>query len=87
MDGLWFRVNRRSVRPHFDTAELAMDTGAGGMPVMRIATRISLLAAGELDYEDRNFAGRAGWKEIVIASGPGAAISKATAHDASAARD
>ena len=59
-----------------------METGAGGMPVMRITTRLSLaVAAGDLEYEDHNYAGRAGWKEIVIASGPGAAISKATAHD------
>jgi nickel/cobalt transporter (NicO) family protein len=80
--GLSFRVNGRSVQPHFEKAELTMDTGAGGMPVMRISTRLSLgVAAGDLEYEDRNYPGRAGWKEIVIAAGPGAAISKATAGD------
>jgi nickel/cobalt transporter (NicO) family protein len=80
--GLSFRVNGRSVQPHFEKAELAMDTGAGGMPVIRISSHLSLgVAAGDLEYEDRNYAGRAGWKEIVIAAGPGAAISKASADD------
>ena len=32
--GLEFRVNGRSVEPHFDKAELVMETGAGAMPVM-----------------------------------------------------
>ena len=36
VNGLSFRVNGRSVQPHFEKAELAMDTGAGGMPVLRI---------------------------------------------------
>src|SRR5947208_2301660 len=31
--GLEFRVNGRSVQPHFEKAELAVDTGAGAMPV------------------------------------------------------
>jgi ABC-type nickel/cobalt efflux system permease component RcnA len=81
--GLEFRVNGRSVEPHFDKTELFTDTGAGAMPVMRIATRLSLgIAAGELEYGDRNYAGRAGWKEIVIAAAPGASIAKATGDDA-----
>ena len=80
--GLSFRVNGRSVEPHFEKAELVMDTGAGGMPVMRISSRLSLgVAAGDLEYEDHNYAGRAGWKEIVIAAGKGSAITKATAAD------
>src|SRR6185369_12443243 len=78
--GLEFRVNGRSIEPHFEKAELAMDTGAGAMPVLRITALLSLgVAAGDLEYEDRNYAGRAGWKEIVIAAAPGASIAKASA--------
>jgi ABC-type nickel/cobalt efflux system permease component RcnA len=79
---LSFRVNGRGVEPHFETAALVMDKGAGGMPVMRITARLSMgIAAGDLEYEDRNYAGRAGWKEIVIAAGPGASITTASAGD------
>jgi nickel/cobalt exporter len=41
--------------------------GAGGMPVLRISiTAEAKVQPGEVTYEDRNFAGRAGWKEIVV---------------------
>src|SRR5262245_33139153 len=40
--GLEFRVNGRSVEPHFEKADFTMDTGAGAMPVLRIGARLSL---------------------------------------------
>jgi nickel/cobalt exporter len=41
--------------------------GAGGMPVLRtVIVAEAALQAGKVNYADRNFAGRAGWKEIVI---------------------
>jgi ABC-type nickel/cobalt efflux system permease component RcnA len=41
--------------------------GAGGMPVLRIEmTANAKLQPGEVAYEDRNFPGRAGWKEVVV---------------------
>lgn len=41
--------------------------GAGGMPVLRISiTAEAALHPGDVTYEDRNFQGRAGWKEIVV---------------------
>ena len=44
--------------------------GAGGMPVLRIAIKAwAALRPGDVSYEDRNFPGRAGWKEIVIDHG------------------
>jgi ABC-type nickel/cobalt efflux system permease component RcnA len=39
------------------------------------------IAQGKVEYEDRNYAGRAGWKEIVIAAGEGASIESATQSD------
>jgi len=69
----------RSVSPRFAGATLALAPGAGGAPVMRIAADLTLGAApGSLTYEDRNFPDRAGWKEVVISSGPGASIERAT---------
>ena len=59
-----------------------MADGAGGMQVMRVNIRLRLpVAAGKLEYEDRNYAGRAGWKEIVISTGQGAALETATQRD------
>jgi ABC-type nickel/cobalt efflux system permease component RcnA len=53
--------------------------GAGGLPVLRI----SMLAEaspqpGAMTYEDRNFPGRAGWKEIVIDHDPSVKIAKSS---------
>jgi ABC-type nickel/cobalt efflux system permease component RcnA len=72
----------RSVEPKIESSAVAMADGAGGMQVMRINIRLRLpMAAGKLDYEDRNYAGRAGWKEIVISAGQGAALESATQRD------
>ena len=41
--------------------------GAAGMPVLRVVvTAAATLEKGDVAYEDRNFEGRAGWKEIVV---------------------
>jgi nickel/cobalt exporter len=72
----------RSVEPKIESSTVVMADGAGGMQVMRINIRMSLpMAAGKLEYEDRNYAGRAGWKEIVISAGQGAALETATQRD------
>jgi ABC-type nickel/cobalt efflux system permease component RcnA len=62
--------------------------GAAGMPVLRVVMVADAeLAPGAAAYADRNFEGRAGWKEIVIDHGARAQISSATqtAQDLSAA--
>jgi ABC-type nickel/cobalt efflux system permease component RcnA len=72
----------RAVEPKIESSAVAMADGAGGMQVMRINIRLSLpVAAGKLEYEDRNYPGRAGWKEIVISAGQGAALETATQRD------
>jgi ABC-type nickel/cobalt efflux system permease component RcnA len=56
--------------------------GAGGMPVLR--TVIVAQAApppGKIEYQDLNFPGRAGWKEIVIDRAEGAVL-RAASHGA-----
>jgi nickel/cobalt transporter (NicO) family protein len=66
--------------------------GAGGLPTMKMGFvyRASLphaIAASlvSLRYRDDNFAGRAGWKEIIAAGGPGTVLtgSSVPAHDRS----
>jgi ABC-type nickel/cobalt efflux system permease component RcnA len=72
----------RAVSPRFEGATLAITPGAGGSPVMRITSTLKLaVAAGSLSYHDRNFPDRAGWKEVVIAAGPGASIERASQDD------
>ena len=45
----------------------ASSEGAGGMPVLRTSiVAEAVLQPGEVLYEDHNFEGRAGWKEIVV---------------------
>jgi len=72
----------RAVEPKIESIAVALADGAGGMQVMRVAIRLQLpVAAGKLEYEDRNYDGRAGWKEIVIRAGQGAALETATQRD------
>ncbi|PYT26186.1 MAG: hypothetical protein DMG58_22920, partial [Acidobacteria bacterium] len=72
----------RSVEPKIESIAAALADGAGGKQVMRVNIRLRLpVAAGKLEYEDRNYAGRAGWKEIVISAGQGAALETATQRD------
>jgi nickel/cobalt exporter len=76
-------ANGRTVAPQLRSTKVTMADGAGGMQVMRVDMQLRLpIAQGKLEYEDRNYAGRAGWKEIVIAAGEGAAIENATQADA-----
>jgi nickel/cobalt exporter len=53
--------------------------GAGGLPVLRVSiTAQAVPQAGEVTYEDRNFPGRAGWKEIVVDHDPAVALRKSS---------
>ena len=72
----------RAVSPRFEGATLAMAPGAGGAPVMRIASSLKLaVAGGSLSYADRNYPDRAGWKEVVIAAALSTSITRASRDD------
>jgi nickel/cobalt exporter len=67
MRNLSIRMDGSQVEPVFESADVAIADGAGNLPVMRITAKMKVaVAAGRLEYEDHNFEGRAGWKEIVI---------------------
>jgi ABC-type nickel/cobalt efflux system permease component RcnA len=62
-------VNGRRIAARVLLAHIALAEGAGNMPVARITADLQVDAApGTFTYEDRNYEGRSGWKEIV---GPG----------------
>lgn len=76
---LTLTANGQPVQPVFETADFAIADGAGDLPVLRVTTRFRVPAVpGTLAYEDKNYEGRAGWKEIVIRSADGAALAKAS---------
>ena len=53
--------------------------GAGGMPTLRVVMLAdAAVSAGKIEYRDANFAGRAGWKEIVVDHEPDAVIHGST---------
>ena len=69
----------KRVKPKFIKADLVLADGAGDLPIARITSHLRLDALpSKLDYEDRNFAERAGWKEIVIHAGPGVTLNHAS---------
>lgn len=71
--------NGEAVKPKFIKADLVMSDGAGDLPIARITSHLRLDGvAGKLEYEDGNFAGRAGWKEIVIGAAPGVTLDRAS---------
>jgi ABC-type nickel/cobalt efflux system permease component RcnA len=79
--GLTLDVNGQPLRLECVLRRAIFPPGAGGLPTMKMGFvyRASLpRAIGtsviSLHYRDNNFAGRAGWKEIVALSGEGAAI-------------
>ncbi len=79
---LRFSSNGRSVLPRLEGVQFTVSEGAGGLPVVRITADLTLpVTAGKIEYEDRNYPDRAGWKEIVIEAGEGASIQKASHTD------
>lgn len=79
LNGLQIKVDGRTTRLKFLSAELVIADGAGNLPIARITTQARLDAAGGLlQYEDSNFPERAGWKEIVIVAGKGATLRQAS---------
>jgi nickel/cobalt exporter len=72
-------VDGTAVRPEVRTAEVAIADGAGNLPVIRITAHATVPGkGGRLEFEDRNYPDRAGWKEIVIAQGHGGLVRTAS---------
>jgi nickel/cobalt exporter len=71
----------KPVTARFLGAEMVMADGAGNLPVMRVSTRLKVVAApGKLEYADGTFPDRtAGWKEVVVVAKDGAGIKTSTA--------
>jgi nickel/cobalt transporter (NicO) family protein len=72
----------RAVRPELETVRAAVQDGAGGMPILRVVMLAKIPAgAGTVHYQDRNYAERTGWKEIVVRQHRGVQILKTSSGD------
>ncbi|MBV9304382.1 MAG: sulfite exporter TauE/SafE family protein [Acidobacteriaceae bacterium] len=82
LKGLAIEENGRAISAWLQTVQINIQDGAGGMPILRVTMISSLgLRSGKLEYEDRNYPGRTGWKEIVIHRGSSARVVAASSGD------
>jgi len=90
-DGLRLEVDGRRLGLRVEARDITFTPGAGGLPTMRIdLTYRGRLERGVdtvvLTYQDGNDTGRAGWREIVAAAGPGTTLAETTAPAADLSR-
>jgi ABC-type nickel/cobalt efflux system permease component RcnA len=77
--GITLEVNGERVRLIAVSKNIIFPPGAGGLPTMKIGVAYRGVIRGvagpvRLHYLDENFAGHAGWKEIVVSAGDGATL-------------
>ena len=82
-EGLLVEVDGRRLALDARSAEVIFPPGAGGLPTLKLAIvfRTALETSGQahrLAYQDKNYADRAGWKEIIVVAGPGVALRSAS---------
>jgi ABC-type nickel/cobalt efflux system permease component RcnA len=84
--GLHLTLNGRSLPLQVVSQDVIFPPGAGNLPTMKFgfvyraaAEEDCTTAPCHLEYEDTNFAGRAGWKEIVASTGEGLSVVSSTA--------
>jgi ABC-type nickel/cobalt efflux system permease component RcnA len=85
VQGLHVTLNGRPVTLRAVSQDVIFPLGAGNLPTMKFgfAYRAEIevdcsTSACHIDYEDTNFPGRAGWKEIVVSTGPQTSLISAT---------
>jgi ABC-type nickel/cobalt efflux system permease component RcnA len=84
--GLRVTLNGRALPLRVVSQHVIFPTGAGNLPTMKFGfvyrAEISVdcePAPCQLDYEDTNFPGRAGWKEVVVTTGQEISAIRSTA--------
>jgi nickel/cobalt exporter len=89
-EGLLLEVSGHRLSLHAESKEMIFPPGAGGLPTIKIGVlykgRLEGNAAADwrqvLHYQDRNFPGRAGWKEIIAVPESGIRLLSSTAPEA-----
>jgi ABC-type nickel/cobalt efflux system permease component RcnA len=74
--GLLLELDSARLPLDVESSEVIFPPGAGGLPTLKLGIRLRAALGGastadlhELRYRDRNFPGRAGWKEIIVTAG------------------
>ena len=69
---LQFTANGKRITPEWESADIVISDGAGGLPVLRVNTHLKVAAPpGTLHYADATYPDRtAGWKEVVSPGTP-----------------
>ncbi len=69
---LQFTLDGQRLTAEVGRTSVLVAEGAGAMPVMRVTAevRVAVPGGGVVSYEDPNFAGRTGWKEVVTGDAP-----------------
>ena len=84
-EGLALIVNGQRVTLETQSYSVIFPPGAGGLPTLKIGVRyrahIDESSNVRIDYHDRNYAERAGWKEIIAVSGPEVRIVESSVPD------
>jgi ABC-type nickel/cobalt efflux system permease component RcnA len=74
------KVDGRALQPKLEDAKFSLSEGSANMPVARVEMWAFFAGSpGKLDYEDRNYTDRAGWKEVVVVAGKKAKVVSSTA--------
>ena len=79
--GLRLRFSGSPLRLTVQADDLLFPPGAGGLPTERIYLLLQARLPGTkgvLRFQDTNFPGSAGWKEIVAGAGPGATLRRSS---------
>ena len=76
--GLTLRINGTPLPLHIVSRGVIFPPGAGGLPTMKVGYIFRAAypehagsVAANLDYSDANYAGHAGWREIIMTGAPG----------------
>ena len=93
-EGLRLAVNEHRLELSSHSEDVVFPPGAGGLPTMRVGVlyqaAVADLVPGRLNrlhYQDENFPGRAGWKEIVATGSRGVEVAASTVPDQDRSRE
>jgi nickel/cobalt transporter (NicO) family protein len=86
--GLVLEIDGRRASLSLLGYKLGVRTGAGGLETLRFEAVYEADRTGaKLFFRDRNYAGRVGWREVVVSAERGAEIRSSSAPDQSASRE
>jgi ABC-type nickel/cobalt efflux system permease component RcnA len=93
--GLELTLDGRPVGLETVSQNIIFPPGAGGLSTMKVGMLYRGLLPGAphpgelwtLNYRDNNYAGRAGWKEVVATTGPGLTLNSSTAASVSRSQE